>query len=345
MSVPPRRRWPEAVPALPRRRELLLAAPLAAAAAVPAAMAQPAAAWPERSIALIHGFPPGGGADTVARLVAAPLGDVLGRPVVVEGRPGAGGNIGSLALARAAPDGYTLGLPTGSHAVNAAFGRIRDYDPVDGFDWIAILLRYAFVLVVREDNPARDLPALLALARRHPRSVTYGSGGVGSSHHLTGELLCAAAGVQMTHVPYRGDAAGLTAVLAGELTLMVSTTVGAAGQLGAPGVRLRALAVTAPRRTRRLPGVPTVEEAAGLPGFESATWAGLAAPRGLPPMILARLAAATRTVLAEPGLRDRLENAVDGEVQRTTPEQARAFVQADIAKWRRLIESRGIVAD
>lgn len=318
---------------------------LAMLSAAPGTTARAQSSWPERPIALIHGFPPGGGADTVARLVATPLGEALGKPVVVEGRPGAGGNIGSLALARAAADGYTLGLPTGSHAVNAAFGRIREYDPVEGFDWIAILLRYAFVLVVRDDNPVRDLPALLDIARRNPGSVTFGSGGVGSSHHLTGELLCAAAGVQMTHVPYRGDAAGLTAVLSGEISMMVSTTVGAVGQVGVPGARLRGLAVTAQRRTRRLPAVPTVAEAANLPGFESATWAGLAAPRGLPPAILARLAAATQAVLAEPGLRDRLENSVDGEVQATTPEQARAFVQADVAKWRRLIEARNIVAD
>lgn len=322
-------------------RRAVIAAGLAGLAAP--ARAQPA--WPERPISLIHGFPPGGGADTVSRLVAAPLGERLGRPVLVESRPGAGGNIGSLAVARAAPDGHTLGLQTGSHAVNAAFGRIRDYDPVEGLDWIAILLRYAFVLVVREDNPARDLAALLELARRNPGSVTYGSGGVGSSHHLTAELLSAAAGVQMTHVPYRGDAAGLTAVLSGEITLMVATTVGAVGQLGVPGARLRALAVTAPRRTGRLPQVPTVAEAAGLAGFESTTWAGLAAPRGLPPAVLARLSAEVQAVLAEPGLRERLETSVDGEVQATTPDQARDFVRADVAKWRRLIESRKIVAD
>ena len=301
--------------------------------------------WPERPIALIHGFPPGGGADTVSRLVAAPLGERLGRPVVVEGRPGAGGNLGSLALARAAPDGHTIGLPTGSHAVNAAFGRIREYDPVDGLDWVAILLRYAFVLVVRADHPARGLPDLLEAARREPGRVTFGSGGVGSSHHLTAELLCAAAGVQMTHVPYRGDAAGLTAVLAGDVAVMVSTTAGAVGQLGEAGSRLRGLAVTAPRRTRRLPEVPTVAEAASLAGFESTTWAGLAAPRGTPPPVVARLHAATQAVLAEPGLRHRLEEVVDGEVQSTTPEEARAFVRADVAKWGALIRGRGIAAE
>jgi tripartite-type tricarboxylate transporter receptor subunit TctC len=323
-----------------RRRSIIAAA----GAALLARPARGQAPWPERNLTLIHGFPPGGGADTVARLIAAPLGEQLGKPVVVEGRPGAGGNIGSLALARAAADGHTLGLPTGSHAANAAFGRIREYDPVDGFDWIAILLRYGFVIVVREDNQARDLPALLEMARRNPGSLTYGSGGVGSSHHLTAELVCAAAGVRMTHIPYRGDAAGLTAVLSGEITMMMSTTVGAVGQLG-PGGRLRGLAVTTPRRTRRLPEIPTVAEAAGLAGFESVTWASLAAPRGTPPAVLERLGAATRLVLADPAVRDRLENAVDGEVPALAGAAARDFVAADIAKWRQLIEARGIVAD
>jgi tripartite-type tricarboxylate transporter receptor subunit TctC len=312
---------------------------LGALVALPAA-AQPA--WPERAITLLHGFPPGGGADTVSRLVAAPLAEQLRVPMLVEGRPGAGGSIGSTALARATPDGYLIGLPTGSHAVNAAFGRVQGYDPVDGFAWIAILLRYAFVLVVRADHPARDLAGLLEMARREPGRIAFGSGGVGSSHHLTGEALCAAAGVQMTHVPYRGDAAGLTAVLAGDVPLMISTTVGAIGQL--QGNALRALAVTSPQRSRRLPAVPSVAEA-GLPGFASSTWAGLAAPRGTPPAVIARLHAATQSVLAEPGLRHRLEDVVDGEVQFTTPEQARDFVHADIAHWSALIRARGIVAD
>lgn len=305
------------------------------------ATAQPV--WPERPITLLHGFPPGGGADTVSRLIAAPLSEQLRVPVLVEGRPGAGGNIGSAALARATPDGTLIGLPTGSHAVNAAFGRIQGYDPVEGLAWIAILLRYAFVLVVREDHPAQDLGALLAMARAAPGRIAYGSGGVGSSHHLTGEALCAAAGVQMTHVPYRGDAAGLTAVLAGDVPLMVSTTVGAIGQLQGGG-GLRALAVTSAARSKKLTAVPTVAES-GLGGFASTTWASLAAPRGTPPAMIARLHAATQAALADPGVRYRLEDVVDGEVQTTTPEEARAFVAADIARWQALICARNISAD
>jgi tripartite-type tricarboxylate transporter receptor subunit TctC len=171
--------------------------------------------------------------------------------------------------------------------VNAACGRVQGYDPVEGFACVTILLRCAFMLVVRADHPARDPAALLAMARQEPGRVAFGSGpgrvafgsgGVGSSHHLTGEALCAAAGAQMTHVPNRRDAAGLTAVLAGDVPLMISTTVGAIGQL--QGNALRALAVTSPQRSRRLPAVPAVAEA-GLPGFVRADRRKAAKPEGV----------------------------------------------------------------
>ncbi len=302
-----------------------------------------AQSFPDRPLSLLHGFAPGGAADLVARLVAQPLGAQLGKPVVVEGRPGAGGNIGSLALNRANPDGHIIGLPTGSHIVNAAFGRIREYDPVDGFSWLTILVRFGFVLVVRADSPWRDLRSLLAAAGREPGALQFGSGGVGSSHHLTGELLNATAGVQMTHIPYRGDAGGLTAVLSGELPLMIATTVGALGMLAGES-RLRPLAVTTPVRSARLPHVPTVAEAA-LPGFSSTTWQALAAPPGTPPAVVARLHAATLAALAEPALRQRLSEMVDGELVLNSPAEARAFAAADLVKWRRLIEERKISAE
>jgi tripartite-type tricarboxylate transporter receptor subunit TctC len=271
------------------------------------------------------------------------MGERLGRPVVVEGRPGAGGNIASSFLARGTPDGYLMGLQTGSHAVNAAFGRVRDYDPVDAFDWISIMVRYAFVLVVRADHPARDLRGLLAMAAREPGAVQFGSGGIGSSHHFTGELINATAGVQMTHVPYRGDAAGLTAVLTGELPVMVSTTVGAIPHL--QDGRMRGLAVTASRRSPRLPDVPTFAEAGGFPGFQSYTWAGLAAPKGVPPAILARLHAEMSASLAQPALRQRLEDLVDGEVDPTPQAATAGLVRADIERWRGVMRLRGIAAE
>jgi tripartite-type tricarboxylate transporter receptor subunit TctC len=304
-------------------------------------LATPALAFPDRSITLLHGFGAGGAADTICRILAPPLVEALGRPVVVEPRPGAGGNIGSLALARAPADGHTVGLLTGSHGVAAAFDKTTGFDPVDGFNWISIALRYAFVLVVRGDSPLRDLPALIAAAKRRPGGVQYGTLGPGSSHHLTGELFSAAAGIEMTQVPYRSDVAGLTGVLSGELPLMVSTTVGAMAML--QDGRLRALAVTADRRSAKLPAVPTAAES--LPGFRSYTWAGLAAPAGTPAPVVAQWHATLLRALAQPGIRVRLEELTDGEVDPSAPEATRGMVVREIAAWKALIQARGLKAE
>jgi tripartite-type tricarboxylate transporter receptor subunit TctC len=312
-----------------------------------AALAAPAVAraqgWvPDRSITLLHGFGAGGAADTICRILAPPLAEALGRPVVVEPRPGAGGNIGSAALARAPADGHTLGLLTGSHGVAAAFGKASGFDPVDGFAWISVALRYAFVLVARADGPYRDLAGLIAAAKARPGAVQYGTLGPGSSHHLTGELFSAAAGIEMGQVPYRSDVAGLGGVLGGELPLMVSTSVGAMGLLQDP--RLRGLAVTADRRSGRFPAIPTVAES-GFPGFRSYTWAGLAAPAGTPAPIVATLHAALLRALAQPTVRAKLEELTDGEVDPSAPAATRALVVEEIAAWRGLIKARGLSAE
>ncbi|HYF08010.1 MAG TPA: tripartite tricarboxylate transporter substrate binding protein [Acetobacteraceae bacterium] len=318
-----------------RRRALLGGAALAA-------LARPVLAWPDRTITLIHGFGAGGAADTISRLIAPPLAEVLGRPVVVEPRPGAGGNIGTLALARAQPDGHTIGLLTGSHGVAAAFGRTSGFDPLDGFEWVTLFLRYGFVFAMRADNPIRDIPGLIAAARAMPDGFQYGGLGPGSSHHLTAELFAAAADVRMAQVPYRSDVAGLTAVLSGELPLMVSTTAGAMGLLRGDA-RLRAIAVTAARRTPLLPEVPTVAET--LPGFESVTWAALAAPRGTPAPAAARLHAAMGEILERGTLRQRLAELVEGEVGLSPQAGTRDLVAAEIARWRGLIEARRLTAE
>jgi tripartite-type tricarboxylate transporter receptor subunit TctC len=294
-------------------------------------------------VTLLHGFAAGGAADTIARILAPPLGDALGKPVVVEARPGAGGNIASAALARAAPDGQTLGLLTGSHGVAAAFGKASGFDPVDGFAWISIALRYAFVFVVRADGPWKTLPDVIRAAKAQPGAVQYGTLGPGSSHHLTGELFSAAAGIEMTQVPYRGDNAGLTAVLGGELPMMCATVTGAMALLQDP--RLKGLGVTADSRSKRFPDIPTVAEAAGLPGFRSYTWAGLAAPAGTPAPILARHHAALLQALAAPGIRTRLEELTDGEVEPSSIADTRGLVLAEIAAWRQLIAARGLKSE
>ncbi|TDG09720.1 tripartite tricarboxylate transporter substrate binding protein, partial [Paracraurococcus ruber] len=315
---------------------------LAGLAAPGLARAQPAWA-PDRPVTLLHGFGPGGAADTICRILAPPLGEALGRPVVVEPRPGAGGNIASAALARAPADGHALGLLTGSHGVAAAFGRTSGFEPVDGFAWLSLFLRYAFVLVARADGPFADLGALVAAARARPGAVQYGTLGPGSSHHLTGELFSAAAGITLAQVPYRSDVAGITGVLGGELPLMLSTTVGAMGLLG--DARLRGLAVTADRRSGRFPAIPTVAES-GFPGFRSYTWAGLAAPAGTPAPVQAAIHAALLRALAQPAIRARLEELTDGEVEPSPPgAPTRALVAAEIESWRGLIRARSLSAD
>jgi tripartite-type tricarboxylate transporter receptor subunit TctC len=316
--------------------------------ALGAALLAPAVAraqgWsPDRPVTLLHGFGAGGAADVICRILAPPMGDALGRPVVVETRPGASGNIASAALARAAPDGQTIALMTGSHGVGAAFGKATGFDPVDSFAWISIALRYAFVFVVRADSKYADLRAFIAAARAQPGALQYGTLGPGSSHHLTGELFSAAAGIEMTQVPYRGDVAGLTGVLSGELPMMIATLTGAMGLLQDP--QLRGLAVTADHRSARFPAIPTVAEAAALPGFRSTTWAGLAAPAGTPAPIVARHYGALLAALAAPGVRTRLEELTDGEVDPSPPEQTRALVQNEIAAWRALIQARGLKAE
>jgi tripartite-type tricarboxylate transporter receptor subunit TctC len=297
---------------------------------------------PDRSITLLHGFGAGGAADTICRILAPPLAEALGRPVVVEPRPGAGGNIASAALARAPADGHTLGLLTGSHGVAAAFGKATGFDPVDSFAWISVALRYAFVLVARADGPYRDLGALIAAAKARPGAVQYGTLGPGSSHHLTGELFSAAAGIELAQVPYRSDVAGITAVLGGELPLMVSTSVGAMGLLQNP--KLRGLAVTADRRSGRFPAIPTVAES-GFPGFRFNTWAGLAAPAGTAGPVVDAIHAALLRALAQPAVRAKLEELTDGEVDPSAPAATRALVVEEIEAWRGLIKARGLSAD
>ncbi|MFL1461600.1 tripartite tricarboxylate transporter substrate-binding protein [Roseococcus sp. DSY-14] len=313
-------------------------------AALLAALSAPALAQDarRRPVTLVHGFAPGGPADAIARVLAPPLSQALGQPVVVEPRPGAGGNIAAAAVSRATPDGSTIGLVTGGHAVTAAFGRNQNYEPVEGFEPIAQVVRYAFVVAVRADHPARDLRALLRLAAAAPNALQFGSAGTGTTQHLAGELLNALGEVRMTHIPYRGDAASITAVMAGEVPVAV-TASNVALPFQETG-QLRLLAVTGPRRTPRLSAVPTVAEAA-LPGYDASTWAGLVAPRGTRPEVVEALNAATNEALRDPAVAARLGEMLDGEVVGGTPEAFRALMTTEIARWRQLIEARRITAD
>ena len=291
--------------------------------------------YPSRPIRLLHGFAAGGAADTLSRIIADGLSKKLGQPIIVEAKPGAGGNIAADAVAKAASDGYTLGLVTGAHAISAATYKSLSYQTAESFDMISTLVYYALVIAVRSDHPAKSLGELIAMAKEKPGTLSFGSVGFGSTHHLAGELLNAMAGIDIMHVPYRGDSQSLTALLGGEVPLVIGTPVLLAPQIQSGAIR--GLAVTSPKRTALLPDVPTVEEA-GVKGYDVRTWAGLLAPKGTPPSVVGALNAATLHVLKDPELRQRLETAVGGEVRGSTPDEMKQLIESEIAKWSAVVE-------
>jgi tripartite-type tricarboxylate transporter receptor subunit TctC len=298
-----------------------------------------AQSYPNRMIRIIHGFAPGGAADTLSRIMAEGLSKQLGQNVIVEAKPGAGGNIGSEAVAKAEPDGYTLGLVTGGHAISGALYSDLRFQPVNSFEMISTVVYYALIVAVRSDFPAKTLGELIAIAKAKPGTLSFGSVGFGSTHHLAGELLKKSAGIDMVHVPYRGDSQAITALLSGEVPMIVGTTVLVAPQIEAGAVR--GLAVTSATRSALLPNVPSAAEA-GLKDFDVRTWAGLLAPKGTPPEIIARLNQAVQASLADPTIKSRLEAAVGGDARGSTPAEMRDLVASEIVKWRALIEAAKI---
>ena len=295
--------------------------------------------YPNRPIRLLHGFSPGGAADALARIVSDGLSKRLGQPVIVEAKPGAGGNIAAAAIANAAPDGYTLGLVTGAHAISGTLYKKLAYDPTNSFEMVSTLVYYALVIAVRADSPAKTLPDLIAMAKQKPNELSFGSVGFGSTHHLAGELLTTTAGIRMVHVPYRGDAPSVTSLLGGDVPVIVGTTVLLAGQIESGAIR--ALAVTSPTRTPLLPNVPSAEEA-GLKGYDVRTWAGLLLPKGTPADIVQKLNAETASMLADPAVKKALETATGGDVRGSSPEEMRALIRSEIAKWAKVIDEAKI---
>jgi tripartite-type tricarboxylate transporter receptor subunit TctC len=298
-----------------------------------------AADYPTRPITLVHGFAAGGTADAISRVLAQPMSEILKQPVIVEQRPGAGGNNASRVVASAAPDGYTIGLPTGGHAVSAGLYKALPFHPVDSFEMISTVVYYAFAIATKPDFPAKTLGELIAYAKANPGKLDYGSAGIGSTHHLTGELLAAMTGMQWNHVPYRGEAAAFTGLLSGDLPVIIATTVTVQPQLAAG--KLRALAVSSPTRFRGMPTVPTVAEA-GVANFDVRTWAGLFAPKGTPAPIIAQLNAAVQQSLARPEVKARLEELVGGEALGSTPAAMKTMVASEAARWTDVIRKANI---
>ena len=307
-------------------RRLVLLLPLLLAA-------MPAAAFPERPVVLVVPYAPGGSADVVARVMAPEMAAALGQPVVVEMRPGAGGHIGAAHVARAAPaDGHTillgsLSLATGPALQTLNFDPVRDLVPMGGIGAVPNLV------VVSPESPHRTLVDLLAAARARPGSISYGSSGPGTGSHLAGELLAAAAAVELLHVPFRGSGAVYPDLIAQRISMLLDGAGSAAGQVQAGAVR--AIGVTAARRVESLPQVPTVAEQ-GLPGFEFSIWLGFFVRSGTPAPALAALEAAHRKALATPAVQARLRQAATEPIPADAAGFA-AYYRADVARWAEMV--------
>jgi tripartite-type tricarboxylate transporter receptor subunit TctC len=297
--------------------------------------------YPNRLIKLMHGFPPGGNIDVVARLLAQDLSKALGQTIVVEGKPGPGGNLAAEAVAASDPDGYTLLLVAGLHPAVAAVYKKLKYRPVDDFVWISTASFYPFIVCVRKDSALKNMADLLQAARANPGGVTSGTAGVGSIAHMTTELIANQAGVKLLSVPYRGEAPAMTGLLSGDVNLVVATTT-----LAAPHIRsgeVRALAVTGKTRWKDFPDLPTMAES-GLADIEVISWSGLAAPANTPQPIVQRLNAEVQRVIAAPELRARLES-FGAEVRGTTPAEMRELVERQVALWTKVAKAANIQLD
>ncbi|WP_416052469.1 Bug family tripartite tricarboxylate transporter substrate binding protein [Cupriavidus basilensis] len=325
-----------------RRATLRLA--VMACAALCAQLALPVRAadnYPTKPLRLVVPFTPGGTTDILARLMAQKLGEALGQTVVVDNRPGAGGNIGAEAVAKAAPDGYTLLMGTlGTQVTNQFLYARMPYDSAKDFAPVTLIANSPNVLLTNATLPVKSVAELIALARQRPGSLNYASTSTGGSPHLSGELLDSMAGVKMQHVPYKGAAPAMTDLLAGQVNLMFDNLPSALAQIQAG--KVRALAVTSPQRSPILPDVPTVAES-GLPGYVVNSWFGLLAPAGTPPALVARLQQTVAKVLATPEVKQRIEQlgAVPGG---DSPAAFAAVIRADTEKWARVIKSAGIQA-
>lgn len=294
--------------------------------------------YPSRTVRIIVPGPPGGGADILARAVAQKLAENLGQQFVVDNRAGASGIIGTELVARAAPDGYTIMIGhSGTHAINLSLRKTLPYHPVKDFTPLTLVAHVPNILVAHPALPARTIKELIALAKARPGEMTYASAGTGFSQHLAGVLFGDMARVKMLHVPYKGSAPGMTDVIAGNVMMMFPNVTAALPHIRTG--RLRALGVTSLKRSEVLPAVPTIAET--LPGYEATAWFGFFAPAGLPPELTQSLNAEMVKALNDARVRE-LIRSQGAEIVGDTPEQFLAFVNAEIAKWAKVIASAGM---
>lgn len=301
-----------------------------------------AQSYPTRPIKLVVPFPPAGSTDLSARAVAVKLAERLGQPVIIENKPGAGGNIGSDQVAKAAPDGYTLLVGTvGTHAINPSLYSKMPYDHLKDFAPIILLSTTPNVLVVYPGLPVNSVADVIKLAKAKPGELNFASSGSGTSIHLSGELFKSMAGLQMTHIPYKGSGPMQIDLISGNVNMSFDNLTAAIAQI--KGGKLKALAVTGATRSPMLPDVPTVAES-GLPGYEATSWNAVYAPAGTPKEIIDRLHREIEAILKSPDTRKFFAEQ-GGDAGGGTPEQLGAFMRAETTKWAKVVKESGAKVD
>ena len=326
------------------RRTLIHGIATAAVAlmAAPGIAQAPASNWPNKPIRYIVNFAPGGTTDILARTIGEKLGAALGQPIVVENKPGQGGSIGAAELARAAPDGYTIGAGTiSSHAINATLYDKLSYDPITSFAPITLYATQPNVLLVHPSVPAKNVRELIALLKASPNKYSFGSAGNGTSQHISGELFKAMAGVDMQHIPYRGSGQMMPELLGGTLLVAFDNIATAVQHVNAG--KLRALAVTSATRSVVSPDVPTMAES-GLPGYDISSWQAVFAPAGTPAPIVERLYTEIARILKTPDIQKRLSD-LGLNVSEMTPAQLTALIKADVPRLGKIVKDTGARAD
>ena len=294
--------------------------------------------WPTRPIRLLVGFGAGGGTDLAARIVGQPLSEILGQPVVVENRVGAGGTTAANAVVIAAKDGYTALMMSNAHAIAPVVYKSIPYDSVQDFDMISLVGTAGLIAVTHPDFPAKNLKELIAVLKANPGKYNFASPGVGTTQHFAGELFSQMAGVEMTHIPFRGTPAALAALVGKQVDLVIELIQPVLGHVQSG--QLRAIGVTSAQRFFSVPDVPTFAES-GLPGYDVTSWYGLALPAGSPPPIVKKLAEATQQALARDAVAQQIRTA--GALPKSsTPEELRDHIAGEIKRWTQVRDKAGI---
>lgn len=299
-------------------------------------------AYPAKPVRMLLAFPPGGPTDINARIFAQKLSEQMGQQVVVDNKPGAGGNVGATEAAKAAADGYTIFYNTSAISIAPALYPNIQFDPVRDFAPVALTATVPLVLAIHPGLPAKNLQEFLAYAKANSGKLNYASSGNGTITHLAGALFAAQMGLQMQHIPYKGSAPALVDVVAGQTQMMIDTISTVLPY--ARDNRLRPLAIAITRRSPQLPEVPTLEEAVNLPGFEMSAWQGIVVPAATPKDIVARLNAEVNKAVQNPDLRARLA-AGGSEMLGGTPEQYAAYIRSELQRWSKVVRDAGAKAD